>query len=276
MEERGKDRLLAMGNLVFFVLMLIINGLANTIKIGGRTTGEVSEAIPNLFVPSGITFAIWGLIYLLLSVFTIYYQGRIFFNSDNKLHELLRRMGPFYLLSSIFNILWLLTWHYFLIILSLPIMLCLLVSLVAIYLRLGIGKLKRNLIQKLILELPFSIYLGWITVATIANVTAVFVYLGWDRFGLAEEMWAVLMMAVATAIALLVLFLRRDLAFATVVAWAFWGIWLKRNHPGTVFVPSVAYSALIGLGIIFLGLIATIIGLIIRRKKEGGLVDENG
>jgi len=275
MKERRKDRLLAIGNLVFFVLMLLINGLANTVKIGGRTTGEVSDAIPNLFVPSGITFAIWGIIYLLLSVFTIN-QARIIFTTDEKLHELEGRVGLFYIISSILNILWLWAWHYFLISLSVPVMLCLLGSLIIIYLRLGIGRVKRSLIQKILEELPFSIYLGWITVATIANVTAVLVDLGWDRLGLSEELWAVVMIAAASGIALLVLFSRRDLAFALVVAWAFLGIWLKRTQAGTAFVPSVAYSALGGLGIIFLGLGATVISLILRRKKEGGSLEVDG
>lgn len=233
-------------NVVFFVGMVVVNGLANIVRIGGRLTGEVADSFPNLFVPAGITFAVWGAIYLLLLAFIVF-QARGLFRSDERLASRTRAIGPFFIVSCALNAGWLFAWHFLLIGLSLVIMLALLATLIIVYVRLNAGRDKLAPLEYLCLRLPFSVYLGWISVAAIANVTAALVALGWDRFGASEAFWAVFMIGVALALNLAVLLTRRDAAYSLVFAWAFLGIYLKRVMPGTPFVPEVAYAALVAL-----------------------------
>ncbi len=233
-------------NIVFFIAMVTVNGLANIVRIGGRLTSEVSDSFPNLFVPAGITFAIWGAIYLLLLGFVVF-QTRALFRAGERFASRVRAIGWFFIISCALNGAWIFAWHYLLTGLSLLIMALLLAALIVIYVRLNAGRDKFTPLEYLFFRLPFSVYLGWISVAAIANVTAVLVALGWNRFGASEAFWAVLMIGVALALNLAVLFLRRDAAYSLVFAWAFLGIYLKRAAPGTPFVPEVAWAALVAL-----------------------------
>jgi hypothetical protein len=211
-------------NLVAFLATITVNALANALPINGKTTGELSALYPNLFVPAGMTFSIWGLIYLLLAVFIVYQLVTAGQNAAG----FLQKIGPLFVLASAANICWIFLWHHQRVAASLVAMLVLLASLLALYLRLGIGASASSWRERLLVHLPFSIYLGWITVATIANVTVLLVHVGWDRFGASEELWTIIVLVIAAAITLAVLFTRSDLFYALVIIWAFLGILLKR------------------------------------------------
>ena len=71
-------QLLQVGNIIIVILTIIINGLANFLPIGGNYTEELADNIPNLFVPAGITFAIWGVIYVLIILFSVYLAKDLF------------------------------------------------------------------------------------------------------------------------------------------------------------------------------------------------------
>jgi hypothetical protein len=154
---------------------------------------------------------------------------------------------------------WIFAWHYQIVSLSLVIMLILLACLLAIYLRLNIGKSEATNNEKYMVHLPFSIYLGWITIATIANVTALLVDIHWNNFGLGEQFWAVLVIAVGIAIALAVLFTRRDIFYCLVVDWALLGILLKRLALPEVPAQSVIIVTIIGLVLVSAGIITQLI-----------------
>jgi hypothetical protein len=246
MNGAQSNKLVVALNIVFFMGMVTVNGLANTVRIGGRLTGEISDSFPNLFVPAGITFAIWGAIYLLLLGFVVF-QARALFRADERRAGRLRAIGWFFIISCALNVAWIFAWHYLLVGLALAIMLALLATLIVIFLRLNAGREKFTPAEYLFFRLPFSVYLGWISVAIIANVTAVLVSSGWNRFGASGAFWAVLMIGIALVLSLAVLFIRRDAAYSLVFAWAFLGIYLKRTAPAEPFVPEVAYAALIAL-----------------------------
>lgn len=249
-------------NLVGFLAVVIINYLATTLPLNNKGTGELSDQYPNLFVPSGLTFSIWGAIYILLAIFVIYQLITAFKASPGE-GSFIEKIGIIFFVSCIFNIGWIFAWHYEIVWLSLVLMLCLFGSLLAIYLRLNIGKSGENNKVKGMIHIPFSVYLGWITIATIANVTALLVDLGWNRFGLSEQFWAVLVIAVGTIIGLAMLFLRNDIFYNLVVLWAFLGILLKR-------LGDKATPAMFVIIVTSIGMAAIIIGIIIqavRRKK---------
>jgi hypothetical protein len=258
----GKSRLLTLSilNLIGFLGTVVVNGLANALPLNNKTTGELSDKYPNLFVPAGLTFSIWGVIYILLAIFVIY--GLIISVKNNtQKTAFVENIGILFFISSLANIGWIFTWHYEILPLSLVLMLVILGSLITIYLRLHIGKSDSSSSEKYLVHLPFSVYLGWITIATIANVTAVLVDINWNAFGLGEQFWAVAVIIVGIAIALSVLFTRKDIFYCLVVDWALLGILLKRLADPTP-VQSVIIISIIGMALISVGIIAQI-----ARKK---------
>ena len=207
-------------NIIAFIVTIIINGLAgSTTFIGGQLTAQVSDANPTLITPAGYVFSIWGIIYVLLGIFSIYQV--LPRNKDRPFHK---QISFFFVLSCVANILWLFAWQYEQLPLSVGLMLLLLVSLIMIYQRLGIGKAIVPLKEKFAIHLPFSVYLGWITIATIANISATLVNVGWDGAGIDPTTWAIVVVAVAVLITLLSLALRKDIAYALVIVWALMGI----------------------------------------------------
>jgi hypothetical protein len=248
-------------NLLGFLGTVVVNALANILPINGVTTGELSDRYPNLFVPAGLTFAIWGLIYVLLGIFVIY-QLIPSVRRDPQRIEFVQRIGPLFFISCLANIGWIFAWQYQILPLSMVMMLILLGCLLVIYLRLNIGKSDATRAEKYSVHLPFSVYLGWITIATIANVTALLVDIDWMRWGLTQQFWAVAVIIVGIAIALSVLFTRKDIFYSLVVDWALLGILLKRLSDTTMPDQNVVIVTSVGLALVTGGVIAQLV-----RKK---------
>ena len=197
---------------VMVISTIVINGLANALPLNGQTTGEISDRFDVFFVPAGYVFSIWGLIYLGLGAYAIYQA--IPAQSDNRR---LRRIGVPFTIASLANIAWIFLWHYEQFPLTLVAMLTLLVSLIVTYLRLDISRAKVTTAERWTVDVPFSIYLGWITVATIANVTSLLEYLNWSGWGIQPEVWAVIMLIAGLAIASAVSLTRGDVAYLLVL-----------------------------------------------------------
>jgi len=244
-------------NLVTFILVVVINYLAISLPLGYGNTQQLSDAIPNLFVPAGLTFSIWGIIYILLGLFSIY-QLRDIFKSDKIEMPFLEKVSYFFIISNIANFTWILLWHYQLVPLSLIAMLIILVSLLLIYIRLKIGKGEVPKIEKIAIHIPFSVYLGWITVATIANVTAVLVVLGAESYSLLAEILTIVVIAVAVIITYAMLIIRKDIAYSLVVLWAALGIFLKQLELNLVYL-IIAITALTAVALILVGIILVIV-----------------
>lgn len=216
---------------VTYVAMIAVNGLANALPLNGRNTGEVSVAYPSLFTPAGITFAIWSVIYLLLGAHVLYQLG-VFRDGPETPGQtaLLNRVGVLFSISSLANTAWVFAWHYDYIPLSAVLLVTILVCLAAITLTLLNADLSRR--ERWLVRLPFSVYFGWSTVATVANITVLLVYWKWDRFGLAESTWAVIIVLVAMAIGTVTMLRNRDAAYGLVLIWAFGGILLRQLSSG--------------------------------------------
>jgi hypothetical protein len=244
--------------LLGFLGTVVVNALANILPINNITTGALSDLYPNLFVPVGLTFAIWGLIYVLLGIFVIYPLVPSVRKDPQKV-DFVRKIGPLFFISCLANIGWICAWHYQILPLSLIFMLILLGCLLVIYLRLDVGKSETTRAERYFVHLPFSVYLGWITVATIANVTALLVDISWNTWGLGEQFWAVAVIIVGIAITLSILFTRRDIYYSLVVDWALVGILLKRLSVTTVPDQSVVVVTVVGLVLITGGVVAQLI-----------------
>ncbi len=224
---------------------IVVNWLANFLPIGGRTTGEVSAEFPVLFTPAGYAFSIWGLIYLSLIVYALVQAAPS--KRDGFDQSLI---GPLFVLSCVFNIAWILAWHHLLIGLSLVFMLGILVCLILIYLRLE--RLKGSLTgaDYWTLRFPFSLYLGWITVATVANVTIALYAAGFRGGPISEPIWAIIAIAAALAIGLAVAWTRRDVVFSLVLVWALLAIAVGQSGQTLVVGAAIAAASLQVVGII--------------------------
>lgn len=227
-------------NVIACISMIVVNALANIVPFNGQQTGEISDRFPVYFVPAGYVFGIWGLIYVLLLAFSLYQTL-----PSQRENKYVRSIGWLFALSCLLNSIWIFCWHYNLFPLSLVVMFALLVTLIAIYMRLDIGREKVSRAEQWLIHVPFSVYLGWITVATIANAADVLYYIGWNGQPLDPAIWAVVMLVVATCLTLYILNQRRDIAYSLVIVWAFVGIYVRQNT-----TPTVAYAAVVGAVIV--------------------------
>jgi hypothetical protein len=236
------------------VAVIAINGLANALPLNGLNTGEISDRFDVYFVPAGYVFSIWGLIYLGLIGFAIYQAL-----PAQRQNPRLRQIDGLFLVSCLANIAWLFLWHYLQFAWTLVAMLTLLGALIAIHLRLGVGREKAARGERWLVQIPFSVYLGWVSVATIANGTDVLDYVGWNAWGLRPELWAAIMLVAAAVLAGLMLFNRREAAFVLVVIWAFAGIALKQARS-----PLVANTAWVLAGALVVLVIGKAVNLVRR------------
>ncbi len=218
-------------NLLAFAFMIAMNYLANALPLGGKTTGQLSDQYPNLFTPAGITFSIWGVIYLLILVFII-----VQLRSDN--HKLVSSIGWAFVISSVLNGLWIIAWHYERTGLSVLIMLGLLASL--IYINQQLSSMPFS-----ITKLAFGIYLGWICIATIANVTTLLVSINWGGLGISAEVWTILLIATGAIITIATMYRLQNPYLALAVIWAFAGIIIKRQADYQTIVIASAVGLII-------------------------------
>lgn len=216
-------------NASFVLAVIVVNGLANALPINGQRTGEISDRFQVYFTPAGYVFSIWGLIYLGLLGFSIYQLLPSQRDSD-----LIDRISLPFWLSSIANIAWILLWHYEYFATTLIAMLILLASLVWVTRILFAAGKPRTIAERWLVSVPFSIYVGWITVATIANLTVVLEEKGLRPFDAGARDWAIAMIILGGVIALTVGRIRRDIAYLAVVVWAFVGIAIKQEWSGPV------------------------------------------
>lgn len=226
---------------------LVVNFLANALPINGQTSAEVANRLPIYFVPANYVFSIWGVIYTLLIAYGIYQAL-----PAQREHPVLRRIGYWFVLSSIANSTWLVLFHYEYFPLTMIAMLMVLGSLIAIYLQLGVGQGAVSRADRWLIQIPFSVYLGWITVATVANASYVLYDANWDGFGISGPLWAAIMLVVAAVVTLLVIIRHRDVAYTAVIVWALVGIIVKQGDTPLVAVTAGVMAVVVaGAALLF-------------------------
>lgn len=254
MSYHKKSKIGPIMNLLAFIVMIGVNALANILPINGLTTGAVSDLYPNLFAPAGFTFAIWGIIYLALLTFVIYgFSGF----DHGSLRLVYKRISYAFILSSLANAIWIFCWHYRLIPLSMLLMILMLISLMFIMHELKDLRLSRD--ENFFVRIPFGIYFGWITIATIANMTVLLVSLGWQGSGM-EELWMILILLVGLAIGGVTTLRNHDFAYGAVLIWAYLGILAKHLmasgfdgiYKGVILTLVLSLVLLVGLEIFVL------------------------
>lgn len=248
---------------LLFVGVIAVNALANILPINGYNTGQISAFYPNAFVPAGFTFSIWGVIYLLLFSYTI---GFTYYSIKGQQHPkafiFIERINTYFLLTCIFNMSWIVAWHYLQIELSVLIMLLFLTTLIQLFLKSITIARDLTLTQRFILQTPFIVYLGWISVATIANITALLVAYKWTALSIAPVYWSAAMILIAIILAVSMLLKFKAVPFALVVAWALWGIY---NAQGPA-APILAKLTAGGIGVLIILVLFTLFSMSRKNK----------
>ena len=256
--ERGKDlRFASIMSAIAFAAVITVNGLANSLPLNGANTGVLSDEIPNLFVPAGLTFTIWGLIYLLLAgyVFAVIREawakrGVAGSPASPDASAWTGRDAALFLANMAANAAWIFAWHWRQVGLAMLIMLVILGTLIALEqgsqrkIAKG-GSLDETTspARRFFLTVPLRVYLGWISVATIANATAVLVKAGWNGFGLDPRAWTVIVIVAGLAVALGFSVAKKQYAAPLVVVWAYAGIVLKRAQVDAAYSAPVWIAA---------------------------------
>ncbi|MBN1888337.1 MAG: tryptophan-rich sensory protein [Thermoflexales bacterium] len=249
-----KDKLRQILVVLTILVTLVINGLANALPINGLNTGQISDRFQVYFVPAGYVFSIWGLIYLGLIAFAIFQAL-----PAQRENPRMCATGWWIVLGGLANSAWILLWHYEQFPLTVIVMLVLLATLIITYLRMGTGRTRVSTVETWAARVPFSVYLGWITVATIANITSVLDYLRWDGWGISPEAWTLIMLAAGVLIASAMSLTRGDVAYMLVILWAFVGIALK--HAAVPAVATGTWVATVLVGVML------VVGVFVTRRR---------
>jgi benzodiazapine receptor len=250
-------KLLQIANIIAIFTTILMNSLANILPFNGVNTGEAADRFFSYFTPAGYVFGIWGIIYALLVIFAIY-QAR----TNQRSEAYLGKIGFLYLLSAFFNITWLIAFHYgydnnIIFLLTEPLIIGLLIVLLYTYVKLEIGITAVPLKEKLAIHLPISVYVGWLSVATIANTASIlneFLTIAVDI----QYIWTALVLVVALLITMLMLVLRRDVAYGLVLIWASIGIaykWTTVEVIPLIFWTASIVAVVVALAIILIPLL---------------------
>ncbi len=243
--------LLAIANILWFVAVIIINYLATSLPIWWMSTGDLSDLYPNLFTPAGLTFSIWGLIYLALAWFVIRQIVDLY---KKQSVWITKKIWVWFLLSCVTNIWWIFAWHYRLVWLSVIVMLLFLLVLIVISNKIQIWKKIWTWWDKLLVQIPFSLYLWWISVATIANMSTWLVSMWWNMRWMSDIFWTIVVIIVAALLALISLYKKYNIIFALVVVWAFIGIIIKRVSVDPVYASSIIWTLGVCIALISAGI----------------------
>ena len=227
------------------IITIVVNVLSNTLPFNNLTAPEIADSFDVYFVPAGYVFSIWSIIYLGLIAYAIFQ-----FLPAQRENPRLQQTGWWFVLSSGANSIWLFLWHYGYFALSVVAMLTLLISIIVIYLRLGVGRQSVPAGERWLVHLPFSIYLGWVTVATIANITAFLDFVNWNGFGISPELWTFIMLIVGIAVAGLIAYTRQDIAYLLVLIWAFIGIGVEQSDKSQVANAAYIAAAIVAVLVI--------------------------
>ena len=234
------------GILVAFAFVIVMSVLSKALPINGQSMPEFSAKYPSLFTPAGFTFSIWGVIYLFLLLFVVWQALPAQRDSEK-----IGAISTYFQVNCLLNGLWILAWHYDLLVISLVIMLGILLTLVFIYRSLLARIDTAPMTEHLVLYMPFSLYTGWITLATIANASVLQTANGWDDVVLTVVQWTLIKLALAGAIGVTVLCKYRDPVFAAVLVWGTYGISVMQRGTPTVAGAAATLSILTAILIAF-------------------------
>lgn len=265
----NRVKALAIFNTLFFMIHVALSYMTQFKLVNNNDVGEISDRYESLFTPAGITFAIWGVIYTALAILCLYHIIMAFkHDREHPANQDLSKMGLLFIFNNAATAAWLISWTNDRILLSLLLIVLQLLSLIAIHIRLHIADRDRESGSIVCTQLPLSIYLGWISIATIANASIYLVSINWDGAGISASKWAVIMIAAAVVITLMMVFIRKNVSFGLVVIWALYGIVLKHRDASPELYQLLIMTAWAGIVVVAMACLIQFI-LNIKYRRPG-------
>lgn len=237
-----RDRLLPAVNSAALAVTLVINWLATALPLNGQTPSEIADRFDVYYKPAGYVFGIWSVIYLGLIAFVAWQWW-----PANRGDPQIRRIGPWFAVNCLANAGWVFAWHFEYFVLSLVLITTMLVSIAVVYVRLDIGRVPVATLEWWCVQFPVRLYLAWVAVATISNSAVALDWVGWNRFGLPDTAWMLVLLGVTAALAAVMAWRRRDLVFLLVVVWALIGIAVEYGGVVVVARASLVTASVVGL-----------------------------
>lgn len=246
-----KVRTLAVLNFVFFVIAFAVSNLSQLKVFGGVTNADISNKYSTVFTPAGITFSIWGVIYLSLFGFTIYHLISAYKDDVHaEVNQDVSRIGNLFIVNNIATTAWVFAFTYEYLLTSMLLIIIQLITLIKIFITLNFFDNAKTFYNKLFTQFPLTIYFAWLCVANIANISLYLVSKGWDGFGIVPSMWAIIMITVTIILSIFIIIGKKNPFFGLVIVWALYGIVIKRTAVDEVAYSNVILTAWIGFGII--------------------------
>ncbi len=247
--ELTQITLWTVANLVVFFATLGINYLGSSGFSNGMGQAEVSKKYRTLITPDNFAFAIWGVIYTLVFATLIYYFVQ---RKDPAVSQLIQLTSGLFILSSLFNMGWIIAFSYEKLGLSTVLIFGLLFSLMTIIERIYIGQAT---FPTTLACIAFTLYAAWVFIASILNVSLFLVQRKWKKFGLSDSIWTIAILFVAIIFVLFYVSIYRNAIFPLPLAWAFYGIYSSyKKGKINPTMKSVIQMVLIFGMVVYLGL----------------------
>jgi hypothetical protein len=264
-----KVKTLAVLNIIFFVIAFAVSNLSQLKIFGGVTNADISNKYATVFTPAGITFAIWGVIYLSLFGFTIYHVIKAFKDDvHSEASQAILKIDYLFIINNIATTFWVFAFTYEYLLASMILIIIQLITLLMIFIRLNLFDIDKSFYNKLFTQFPLSIYFAWLCVANVANISLYLVSIGWDGFGISESVWAQALIIVVLLISIFIVLFKRNIFFGLVAIWSFYGIQLKRTQIDENQFSDVIRLCLIAIGILTVLVISMLVKNINHKKKE--------
>jgi hypothetical protein len=264
-----KVKTLAVLNIIFFVIAFAVSNLSQLKIFGGVTNADISNKYATVFTPAGITFAIWGVIYLSLFGFTIYHVIKAFKDDvHSEASQAILRIDYLFIINNIATTFWVFAFTYEYLLASMILIIIQLITLLMIFIRLNLFDIDKSFYNKLFTQFPLSIYFAWLCVANVANISLYLVSIGFTQFnGLGEVEFALIMILIIIMISLYIIGSKRNVFFGLVIIWSLYGIQLKRASINPEFYKLIIQTCYFGIGLLSLICIIQLYNNYKHKKK---------
>lgn len=248
-----KVKTLAILNLIIFVIAFTVSNLSQLGIFGGGTNKDISDKYDTVFTPAGLTFAIWGVIYLSLFGFVIYHLVRAYKDDIHAdANQDILKIGNLFIINNLATTFWVFAFTYEYLFTSMLLIIIQLITLTKIFINLNLFDNDKTFNNKLFTQFPLTIYFAWLCVATIANISVYLVSKNWDGFGIDPNIWAIVMVLVTVVLAVFIITVKQNPFFGLVVIWALYGIVLKRTAVDETAYANVILTAWMGFAVVAL------------------------
>ena len=264
-----KVKTLAILNLLFFIIAFAVSNLSQLKIFGGVTNADISNKYATVFTPAGITFAIWGIIYLSLFGFTIYHLVKAYKDDvHSEASEAILKIGNLFIINNITTTFWVFAFTYEYLLASMILIIIQLITLLMIFIRLNLFDVDKSFYNKLFTQFSLSIYFAWLCVANVANISLYLVSISWDGFGISESLWAQIMIVIVMLISAFLVLIKKNVFVGFVALWSIYGIYLKRVQVDEIIYHNVIKTCFFCLGLLAVVVLYTIISNLNHKKKE--------